>query len=71
MATMDVAQVIAGIKSLTANPPNDKAARLELYEALKDLSAVIEDPQDTIFRVVYSVSRNPVCQALNINACSL
>lgn len=56
MATTDVAQVLEGIKSLIANPPQDKAARLELYESLKDLSTVIEDPHDTICRVVYSVS---------------
>ena len=56
MASTDVSQVLAGIKSLIANPPQDKAARLELYEALKDLSTVIEDPNDTIYRVVYSVS---------------
>jgi len=56
MASTDVAQVLAGIKNLIANPPQDKATRLELYESLKDLSTVIEDPHDTIYRVVYSVS---------------
>ena len=56
MASTDVSQVLAGIKSLIANPPQDKATRLELYESLKDLSTVIEDPYDTIYRVVYSVS---------------
>jgi len=63
MASTDASQVLAGIKSLIANPPQDKATRLELYESLKDLSTVIEDPHDTIYRVVYavsfSVSRNP------------
>jgi len=54
MATADVSQVLAGIKSLIANPPQDKATRLELYESLKDLSTVIEDPHDTIFRIVYA-----------------
>jgi hypothetical protein len=58
MASTDVSQVLAGIKSLIANPPQDKATRLELYESLKDLSTVIEDPHDTICRVVYSVSRH-------------
>lgn len=56
MASVDVSQVLAGIKSLIANPPQDKATRLELYESLKDLSTVIEDPHDTIYRVAYSVS---------------
>lgn len=56
MGSIDATQVLAGIKSLIANPPEDKAVRLELYESLKDLSNVIEDPHDTICRVVYSVS---------------
>lgn len=56
MASIDAAQVLAGIKSLIANPPQDKATRLALYESLNDLSAAIEDPHDTISRVAYSVS---------------
>jgi len=55
MASVDVSQVLSGIKSLIANPPQDRATRLELYESLKDLSTVIEDPHDTIYRVSYSV----------------
>jgi len=54
MASTDASQVLAGIKSLIANPPKDEAIRRELYESLKDLSTVIEDPHDTIFRICYS-----------------
>ena len=56
MASTEASEVLAGIKHLIASPPQDKALRLELYESLKDLSTVIEDPHDTIYRVVYSVS---------------
>lgn len=56
MASTDVSQVIAGIKSLITNPPQDEATRLELGESLKDLLTLIEDPHDTIYRVIHTVS---------------
>lgn len=63
MMSTEASQVLAGIKSLISNPPEDKATRLELYESLKELSAVVEDPHDTICRVVYSVSQGKVRQS--------
>jgi len=55
MASTDVTQVLAGLKTLIANPPEDKAVLRELYDTIKTLSSVIEDPRDTIFRIIYSV----------------
>jgi hypothetical protein len=55
MAEQDAASILAGIRHLIATPPEDKATRDELYQSMKELSDVIEDPHDTIYRIMYSV----------------
>jgi hypothetical protein len=64
MAATNVSQVLAGLKALIANPPTDRAIRLELDETLKELAIVIEDPHDTIYRVAYSVCLQPLPQTI-------
>ncbi|KAK3945224.1 S-adenosyl-L-methionine-dependent methyltransferase [Diplogelasinospora grovesii] len=46
-----MSDIVAQIEALTKSPPQDPAERLALYNAMRKLSAAIEDPFDTIYRV--------------------
>ena len=55
MTTSDMANLISQLKALKENGPQDKLLRKELYGVIRDLSFSMEDPQDSINRIAYSV----------------
>lgn len=55
MSTSSVEQMLEQLESLTKSPPQDKILQQRLYDAAKKLSAAVEAPLDTVYRVIYSV----------------
>ena len=55
MSSSDIPGLIAQLKTLKLHPPRDERLRQELYDTARDLSFSLEDPQDTIYRIAYSV----------------
>lgn len=60
MSSESTANIVAELKGITAAPPADAQLRKQLYDAAQRLCLTIEDPYDTIYRVVYSVSKSKV-----------
>ena len=58
MALEKVSKAVKELQDLAETPPKDGGLRKQLYKAAEKLCFAIEDPQDTIYRVVYSVSRS-------------
>jgi hypothetical protein len=50
-----ISQVLAGLNDLIKNTPKDEASRAELYDGLKSALIAVEEPHDTIYRIIYSV----------------
>ena len=55
MSTINVRKLIDELKALKNNLPHDKALSKELYTAARDLELAVEDSQDTIHRIIYTV----------------
>lgn len=57
MADPDVSQVLERLEALAANPPTDPKLRKRVYDIAQKLALAVEPSYDTIYRVIYSVSR--------------
>jgi hypothetical protein len=55
MSSSTIAKALDDLQTLAAQPPADKVVKRQLYDATRKLALAVEDPYDTIYRVVYSV----------------
>lgn len=55
MSDTNVESLLEQLASVAASPPQDKALQQRLYDAAQKLSLAVENPLDTVYRVIYSV----------------
>lgn len=68
-SNMDISGLIAQLRQLEKQVPQDDPLRRELYDAARNLMFASEEPEDSIHRIAFSV--NPLGQLVFLLVSSL